>query len=124
MYHKLQTNYVVPNWPHLQGFEEKDKQYKEQQKEQYDHRHRVRSAPQLPADTEVGVNTQGASARYNHCYLYHTQILYCQYTIWNARRNRSHITQQINEETTTNNTHQTSGPDRRITRSQMGTQTT
>ena len=49
------ANQLVPNWPHLQGFAE-DKQYMEQQKEQYDCCHRVRSAAQLPADTDVWVN--------------------------------------------------------------------
>jgi len=53
------ANQLVPNWPHLQGFAEKRKHFKEQQKEQYDCRHRVRSAEQFPADTVVWVNTQG-----------------------------------------------------------------
>ena len=50
---------LTPNWPHLQGFPEKDKEMKQRQKEMYDRQHRVRSVPTLPDDTPVWVNTQG-----------------------------------------------------------------
>ena len=35
------ANLLIPDRSHLQGFEEKDRKYKQQQKEQYDNRHRV-----------------------------------------------------------------------------------
>ena len=50
------ANLLIPDWSYLQGFEEKDRKYKQQQKEQYDNRHRVGSVPSLPDDTEVWVN--------------------------------------------------------------------
>ena len=50
---------LTPNWPHLKGFAEKDKEMKERQKETYDRQHRVRPVPTLPDDTPVWVNTQG-----------------------------------------------------------------
>ena len=53
------SNLLIPDWPHLQGFEEKDRKYKQQQKEQYDSRHRVRPLTPLPNDTDVWVNVQG-----------------------------------------------------------------
>ena len=49
---------LVPNWPHLEGFEQKDMQLKLQQKKNYDCRHRVRPLPPLSEDTPVWVNTQ------------------------------------------------------------------
>lgn len=53
------ANLLIPDWSHLQGFEEKDRKYKQQQKKQYDSCHRVRSVPTLPDDKEVWVNIQG-----------------------------------------------------------------
>ena len=53
------SNLLIPDWPHLQRFEEKDRKYKQQQKEQYDSHHRVRSLTPLPNDTDVWVNAQG-----------------------------------------------------------------
>ena len=44
---------LVPNWPHLKGFEQKDMQLKLQQKKNYDCRHRVRPLPPLSEDTPV-----------------------------------------------------------------------
>ena len=38
---------------------EKDRLHKEQQKENYDHSHRVKTAAILPDNTDVWVNTQG-----------------------------------------------------------------
>ena len=38
---------------------EKDRLHKEQQKENYDHSHRVKTAAILPENTDVWVNTQG-----------------------------------------------------------------
>jgi len=53
------SNLLVPDWPHLHGFAEKDVQYKKLQKEQYDHRHRTKPVASLPDDTEVWVNMKG-----------------------------------------------------------------
>ena len=53
------SNLLIPDWPHLQGFEEKGRKYKRQQKEQYDSRHRVRPLTTLANDTDVWVNLQG-----------------------------------------------------------------
>ena len=55
------ANLLILDWPHLQGFEEKDKEYKQQQKEHYDSCHRVRPVTPLPDDIDVDVwiNVQG-----------------------------------------------------------------
>ena len=53
------ANLLIPDWPHLQGFEEKDKVYKQQQKEHYDSRHRVRPVAPLSDDADVWINVQG-----------------------------------------------------------------
>jgi len=50
---QVQVTNQLSNWSHLQGFAEKDKQHKEQQKEQYDQK----STEQLPANSDVWVNT-------------------------------------------------------------------
>ena len=48
---------LIPDWPHLKGFREVDKQYKDHQKQDYERRHRVRSLPELPGETPVWVDT-------------------------------------------------------------------
>ena len=48
---------LIPNWPHLTDFEEKDREYKERQKKDFDRRHRTRPLPSLPNDSDVWVNT-------------------------------------------------------------------
>jgi transposase InsO family protein len=50
---------LKPNWTYLKGFADMDRKYKQQQKENYDKRHRVRSVSPLPDDAPVWVNTQG-----------------------------------------------------------------
>ena len=50
------ANLLIPDWSHLQCFEEKDREYKQQQKEQYDNCHRVRSVQihvNIPIDFDV-----------------------------------------------------------------------
>ena len=49
----------IPSWPHLKGFEEKNRQYKQKQKNNYDHHHRVRPLPSLSPGTDVWVTIQG-----------------------------------------------------------------
>jgi len=49
------SNLLVPDWPHLHGFAEKDQQYKKLQKEQYDCCHRTKPVASLPDDTEPGL---------------------------------------------------------------------
>ena len=48
---------LIPEWPYLKGFREKDGQYKEKQKHNYDQRHHVQPLPPLPNDTLVWVDT-------------------------------------------------------------------
>ena len=47
----------TPEWPHLFGFREKDKEWKERQKSDYDKRHRVKNLTPLPDDQPVWVQT-------------------------------------------------------------------
>ena len=44
---------LVRNWPHLEGFKQKDIQLKLQQKQNYDRHHRVRPLPPLFEDSPV-----------------------------------------------------------------------
>ena len=48
---------LIPDWPHLKGFKEKDKKQKENKKSDFDKRHHARELPMLPEDTQVCVDT-------------------------------------------------------------------
>ena len=115
------SNLLIPDCPQLQGFEEKDRKYKQQQKEQYDSRHTVRPLTPLPNDTDVWVNVQGrdvpgtvnSSHSTPHSYIINTPT-------GQVRRNRSHITRCL-PETIPSQPSQQNGTSRPITRSQTGT---
>ena len=92
------SNLLIPDWPHLQGFEEKDRKYKQQQKEQYDNRHRVRPLTPLPNDTDVWVNVQGRDVPGRVNSSYSTPRSYIIETpTGQVRRNRSHINRRLPE---------------------------
>ena len=50
---------LVPNWPYLPDFRQCDDQFKQKQKRDFDHRHRVKELPSLPDNTDVFVETDG-----------------------------------------------------------------
>ena len=52
------TDYLIPRWHFLPEFQQKDKEYKEKQKENYDLQHRTRSADVLPENSPVWVRTE------------------------------------------------------------------
>ena len=60
---KLRTNLPQlgeqfnPKWPDLGRFREKDQEFKEKQKYNYDRRHRARALSPLPEETEVWIRT-------------------------------------------------------------------
>ena len=47
---------LVPNWPYLSDFRKRNKEFKQKQKQDFDHRHRVKELPSLP---DVFVTTDG-----------------------------------------------------------------
>jgi len=51
------TSHLTPQWHFLPDFRQKDKEFKEKQKRNYDRRHRVRPADTLPDDSSVWVTT-------------------------------------------------------------------
>ena len=113
---------LIPIWPHLTDFEEKDRQYKERQKKDFDRCHRARPLPSLPNDSDVWVNTQRnqVSGR-----VVSTAITPRSYIIdiptGRVRRNRAHIIPQPttptnNDEPLLNDTNR----NRIITRSRSG----
>ena len=116
------ANLLIPDWSHLQGFEEKDRKYKQQQKEQYDNRHRVRSVPPLPDDTEVWVNRQGREILGRVNSHYHTPRSYVIDipTGGQVRRNRSQINRR-SPGTITSHTSSQNDRSRPNTRLQTGT---
>ena len=48
---------LIPDWPYLEEFRQIDSQNKQEQKRNYDRRHRVRSLPTLPNDLQVWADT-------------------------------------------------------------------
>ena len=57
------TKQLTPNWPHLAGFRDADKAYKEKQKQDYDSRYRVKELPELPDDRDVWITTENEPVR-------------------------------------------------------------
>ena len=49
---------LTPQWSFLPEFRQKNAQFKEKQKEQFDHRHRTRKLPPIPDDTEVWITSE------------------------------------------------------------------
>jgi len=52
------TDQLKPNWPYLSAFRQKDREYKEQQKKQYDQQQRVKDRDPLEIDTPVWVMSE------------------------------------------------------------------
>ena len=50
---------LLPTWPYIQEFQQANKRLKQQQKTDYDRRHRVQDLPEIPNNTEVWVTTGG-----------------------------------------------------------------
>ncbi len=48
---------LKPNWSYLSQFRRQNKQYKMQQKSNFDTRHQARETPDIPNDTEVWINS-------------------------------------------------------------------
>ena len=86
---------LTPEWPYLTVFREKDQQLKQQEKSNYDKRHRVRSQPPLAQDEAVWVRTQDhvdpghvvQPAATPRSYIIQTPSAM-------LRRNQSHLTRQ------------------------------
>ena len=44
---------LTPQWPYLAEFQERDREYKAKQKQNYDQQHRTQTLDPLPPDTPV-----------------------------------------------------------------------
>jgi transposase InsO family protein len=115
----------IPEWSYLPEFQKKDRELKERQKKDYDHRHRVRPQETLLPDESVWVHTQNRKdpgctigpADTPRSYLVQTPSGV-------VRRNQSHLTPRpsiINTDETPQPTPEPS-QDRVSTRSQTGVQ--
>jgi len=49
---------LTPQWSYLEDFQERDREYKAKQKQNYDQRHRTRPLDPLPVDTPVWIRTR------------------------------------------------------------------
>ena len=49
--------HLVPHWSYITEFRRQDEEFKLKQKQNFDHRHRVKPLPEIPDDTEVWVTT-------------------------------------------------------------------
>ena len=54
------SEHLRPKWTYLDKFRQIDKEFKEEQKLDYDHRHSAKELPPIPEDTDVWI-TSGAS---------------------------------------------------------------
>ena len=50
---------LVPPWPYLRDFRERNNHFKDKQKADYNRRHRVHNLPPIPDETDVYVHTNG-----------------------------------------------------------------
>jgi len=57
------TSVFQPNWPYLKEFREREKKYRDSQKQNYDKRYRTRSLPELPQNTPVWVDMQNGQVQ-------------------------------------------------------------
>ena len=90
----------VPQWPYLQSFTNKDKEFKAQQKLNYDRRHRTKSLPQFPDDTPVWVRTNDNQIPGRITSASSTPRSYIVSTpSGQVRRNRLHLAPRIPEST-------------------------
>ena len=113
---------LVPNWPHLKGFEQKDMQLKLQKKKNYDCCHCVCPLPPLSEDTPVWVNTHDrqipgriiTSAATPRSYIVDTST-------GHVRRNCQHIVPDP-QDAEPDDPPMTITVERRVTRSQTGVQ--
>ena len=53
------TMTLTPQWPYLNEFRQANQEYKQQQKRDFDERHRVGDLPDIPDNTDVWITTNG-----------------------------------------------------------------
>lgn len=115
---------LTPQWPHLSGFHEADKVFKEKQKRSYDVRYHVKDQPDIPSDTEVWITTDAEPIRGRVLSPADTPRSYNVETSSGVvRRNRSqlNIVPNIDSDNSQAKQPETETPPRRIlTRSQTG----
>ena len=86
------TASLVPEWSYLKEFREANQKFKEQQKRDYDRRHRVRSLPEIPDNTDVWITTDDLNIPGRTVRLADTPRSYLVQTpTGELRRNRSQI---------------------------------
>jgi hypothetical protein len=89
----------VPEWHYLPSFRVKDKEYKAQQKVEYDRRHRAKPLPPLLDDESVWVHTQNRQTPGRVVQQAATPRSYIVETpSGNVRRTQSHLSPRPNEE--------------------------
>ena len=85
--------HLTPGWSYLEEFKEKNAQFKDKQKGNFDRRHCTRDTPEIPDDTEVWVNSGRESVRGRVVTTSDTPRFYVVSTpTGDVRRNRSHLT--------------------------------
>lgn len=83
---------LIPKWSYLEKFRHDDSKFKSQQSHNYNRRHRVRTLPELPAETEVWVRSGNAQSSGRILTSASTPRSYLVSTPGTTlRRNRSHV---------------------------------
>jgi len=120
-----QTNkQLVPEWTYLRTFREKDKQFKQTQKQNFDRRHRARELAPIPDNTDVWITSESqpiqgrviSPAKSPRSYVVATPS-------GQVHRNRSHLNvMPESQETENQETRTESSPNVIMTRSRTGTE--
>ena len=101
----LTRKQLIPEWTYMEDFKLQNKRFKERQKKNYDHRHRVCNIPPLPDNTKVWITssdqpTPGVivrAANTPRSYIVNTPA-------GQVRRNRYHLNRKpVTEESSTDN---------------------
>ena len=114
--------HLIPQLPNQKKFRQDDKKYKQQQKANYDCRHRVRELPLLPDDTKVWVTTDDKHVPGTVSTTADTPRSYFVDTpTGTLRRNRADLNMMLNDANVDEPTHRTARSPVQ-TRSKTGTQ--
>ena len=114
---------LVPDWPYLNHFRQRNNIFKVRQKTNFDKRHRVRSLSPIPNDTDIW-ETSGdrpvpakviTSTSTPHSYVVQTS------NQMNLQRNRRHINLRLRQETNDSGIETSTSPHHIMTRRQTGT---
>ena len=114
------TQTLTPQWPYLIEFRQANETFKQQQRRDFDQRHRVRDLPNIPDNTDVWITTNGNPVAGRTVQMADTPRSYVVQTpSGQTRRNRSQL--NVNPSTPTTEVTEEHSHSPIMTRSRTGT---